>query len=84
MNHFFFLIIFILGALNAKNNYDYLLEWGLNNSLMISNKLGMRYANENNKTYYAKEDIPENTLIMNIPYGIMINLENALKLLNNK
>ena len=58
MNHLLFLIISILGLLQRKNTYDYLLEWGLNNSLMISNKLRMRYTSENNKTYYAKEEIP--------------------------
>ena len=84
MNHLLFLIICILGSLQGKNTYDYLLEWGLNNSLMISNKLGMRYTNENNKTYYAKEEIPEHTLIMNIPFNIMLNIDNALELLNNK
>ena len=84
MNNFFFLFIFIFDFLSAKNSYDYLLEWGLNNSLMISDKLGMIYTNENNKTYYAKDDIPENTLIMNIPFEIMLNIENALKLLNNR
>lgn len=84
MKNILFLVICIFGSLNGKNAYDYLLEWGLNNSLMISNKLGMRYTNENNKTYYAKEEIPENTLIMNIPFKIMLNVDNALKLLNNK
>ena len=84
MNRFLLLIICILGSLQGKNTYDYLLEWGLNNSLMISNKLGMRYTNENNKTYYAKEEIPEYTLIMDIPFKIMLNIDNALELLNNK
>ena len=84
MKNILFLVICIFGSLNGKNAYDYLLEWGLNNSLMISNKLGMRYTNENNKTYYAKEEIPENSLIMNIPFKIMLNVDNALKLLNNK
>ena len=84
MNYLFFLIISILGSLKGKNEYDYLLEWGLNNSLMISNKLGMRYTNENNKTYYAKEEIPEHTLIMDIPFNIMLNIDIALELLNSK
>ena len=51
---------------------------------MISNKLGMRYTNENNKTYYTKEEILEHTLIMNIPFNIILNINNALELLNNK
>ena len=84
MNHLIFLIICFLNSLIGKNNYDFLLEWGLNNSLMISNKLGMRYVSENNKTYYAKEEIPEDSLIMNIPFEIMLNINNALELLNSK
>ena len=84
MNRTFLLIIVIFNFINSKNNYDYLLEWGKNNSLFISDKLEMKYASENNKTYYAKDDIPENTLIMNIPFKIMLNIDNALKLLNNK
>ena len=84
MNHLIFLIICFLNSLIGKNNYDFLLEWGLNNSLMISNKLGMRYVSENNKTYYAKEEIPEDSLIMNIPFEIILNINNALELLNSK
>jgi hypothetical protein len=84
MNHLIFLIICFLSSLYGKNNYDYLLEWGKNNSLLISNKLGMRYTNENNKTYYALEEIPENTLIMDIPFKIMLNINNALEMLHSK
>ena len=84
MKNVFFLIILILVNINSKDSYDYLLEWGKNNSLEISDKLGMRYINENNKTYYAKEDIDEYTIIMKIPFNLMLNVKNALKLLNNK
>ena len=84
MNRILFLIICILNSFNSKNNYDYLLEWGKNNSLFISDILSMKYISENNKSYYAKEDIPENTLIMNIPFKIMLNLKSALDLLNSK
>ena len=44
----------------------------------------MRYINENNKSYYALDDIPENTLIMDIPYDLMLNRVKAFKLLENK
>ncbi len=84
MKHLFFLIICIIGLIKSKTSYDYLLEWGLNNSLIISDKLKMKYTNENNRTYYAKDEIPENTIIMDIPFEIMLNVENALRLLNNK
>ena len=81
---YFFLLTKLLLFSNSKNPYDYLLEWGKNNSLFISDKLGMRYINENNNSYYALDDIPENTLIMNIPYDLMLNREKAFKLLENK
>ena len=44
----------------------------------------MKYINENNKTFYALDDIPENTLIMNIPFELMLNKENIYKLLDAK
>ena len=84
MKHLFFLIIGIFALLYSKTTYDDLLEWGLNNSLIISDKLGMRYINQNNKTYYAKDEIPEHTIIMDIPFEIMLNIDNALDLLNSK
>ena len=84
MNRKLFLIICILNSFNSKNNYDYLLEWGKNNSLFISDKLSMKYIDEDNKSYYANDNIPENTLIMNIPFKIMLTVKNALDLLNSK
>ena len=84
MNHFYFLIICLIGSLKGKNAYDSLLERGLNNSLQIAEILGMRYISENNKTYYAKEDMPDQALIMKIPSSLILNLDKALELLNNK
>ena len=76
--------IFLIKTIDSKSAYDKLLEWGKNNSLFISDKLGMKYINENNKTYYALDDIPENTIIMDIPYELMLNKDNAFKLLEHK
>ena len=86
MKRFIYHFIFIISISSflSKTAYDDLLSWGKNNSLFISDKLGMRYINENNKSYYALDDIPENTLIMNIPYELMLNSAGALKLLENK
>ena len=84
MNRILFLIICILNSFNSKNYYDYLLEWGKNNSLFISDKLSMKYISENNKSYYANEDLSENTLVMNVPFKVMLNVKNALDLLNSK
>ncbi len=80
----FFLLLLSISFSSSKTPYDDLLEWGKNNSLYISDNIGMKYINENNKTYYAKDDIAENTLIMNIPYDLMLNREKAFKLLDNK
>lgn len=87
MNHLFFLIICIIGSLKGKMSYhayDDLLDWGLNNSLKIAEALEMRFTNENNKTYYAGEDIPEQSAIMVIPSDLILSVDNALELLNNK
>ena len=78
------LIIYTFSFINTKNAYDNLVEWGRNNSFFISDKLGMRYVSENNKTFYSKEDIPKDTLLMTIPFKMILNLKNALELLDNK
>ena len=80
----FFLLFLIISSSSSKTPFDNLLEWGLNNSLYFSDKLGMKYINENNKTFYAKEEIPENTLLMTIPYELMLDRVKAFKLLDNK
>ena len=79
----FFLITIIIVSITSKTAFDDLVEWGKNNSLFISDKIGMKYINENNKTFYAKDDISENSLLMNIPYNLMLNRENAFKLLED-
>lgn len=81
---YFFIISILISLYSSKTPYDDLLAWGKNNSLYISDKLGMKYVNENNKTYYALDDIPENTIIMDIPFNLMLNRINAFKLLENK
>jgi hypothetical protein len=84
MINLLFLLICILFSIQTKNAYDYLLEWGKNNSLVISDKLRMKFISENDKRYYADDDIPKDTLLMSIPPKIMLNLDNALELLNSK
>jgi len=77
----FFLFI---SRTHQKNDYDMLLEWGKNNSLVISDKIGMKYISENNKTYYAKEKIFKNEVILIIPDAITLNIKNALRLYGKK
>ena len=84
LNKIIFLIIIFIQITIQKNDYDLLLEWGKNNSLEISNKLEMKYISENNKTFYTKEKISENEVILSIPYSITLNIQNALKLYGKK
>ena len=78
-------ILFILISLTfQKNDYELLLEWGKNNSLEISGKLQMNYINENNKTFYTKEKILKNEILLKIPKSITLNIENALNLYGKK
>ena len=78
-------ILFILISLTfQKNDYELLLEWGKNNSLEISGKLQMNYISENNKTFYTKEKILKNEILLKIPKSITLNIENALNLYGKK
>ena len=65
---------------NKKTDYDYLLEWGKNHSVYISNKLGINYTNENNKNFYVKKKINPDEIIISIPKDILLNIDSALKL----
>ena len=82
-NHFFLLILFLTiynFSDNKKTDYDYLLEWGKNHSVYISNKLGINYTNENNKNFYVKKKINPDEIIISIPKDILLNIDSALKL----
>ena len=69
---------------SEKTDYDLLIEWGKNNSLIISDKIKIEYLNENNKTYYAKEQIMKGEEILNIPNSLLLNIRNALILYGQK
>ena len=43
----FFLLLLTISLSSSKTAYDDLLEWGKNNPLFISDKIGMKYINEN-------------------------------------
>ena len=82
-NHFFFFFLFLTiynFSDNKKTDYDYLLEWGKNHSVYISNKLGINYTNENNKNFYVKKKINPDEIIISIPKDILLNIDSALKL----
>jgi hypothetical protein len=89
MNFYYFIIIcfYILiskSYSSQKSDYDLLLEWGKNNSLRISDKIKIEYINENNKTYYAVQNILKGEEILTIPNSIVLNIKNTLLLYGNK
>ena len=83
-----FLLLLLLTAYNLshskKTDYDYLIEWGKNNSVFISDKIKINYTNENTKNFYVKETIEPNEIIISIPENLLLNINSALKLSSNK
>ena len=83
-----FLFLILLTAYNLshskKTDYDYLIEWGKNNSVFISDKIKINYTNENTKNFYVKETIEPNEIIISIPENLLLNINSALKLSSNK
>ena len=63
--------------------YEELLKWGLSHNLTITEKI--RFIKEKTtKQYIAKNLIPENDIIMDIPPECMLNINSTLSLLNSK
>ena len=87
---FLILFIFIFSKIDYKDieesndpGYNELLKWGLNNSLNITNKI--KFVKEKDtKKYIAKNLIPEEDIIMDIPPECMMNVNKSLELLNSK
>ena len=83
-----FLIYFLINILPillfVKNEYDLLYEWGQNNSVYISDKIGINYTNNNIKNYYVKDHIFSGETIISIPKKVLLNINSALKLCNTK
>ena len=79
-------ILLSIANINAKStkDYDLLLEWGLNHSVFISDKIGINYTSENLKNFYVKEDIDKNETIMIIPPELVLNIKSALNLYGPK
>ena len=79
-------ILLSIANINAKStkDYDLLLEWGLNHSVFISDKIGINYTSENLKNFYVKEDIDRNETIMIIPPELVLNIKSALNLYGPK
>ena len=87
---FILLFIFIFSKIDYKDidestdpGYNKLLKWGLNNSLNITNKI--KFINDKkSKKYVAKNLIPEEDVIMDIPPECMMNVKKTLSLLHSK
>jgi hypothetical protein len=80
-----FLSILILKCtIQINNDYKLLYEWGISNSMFISDKIAMNYTNENNKKYYINKNITASEVIMKIPKKILLSIEKALKLSSSK
>ena len=79
-------IILFISNINCKTtkDYDLLLEWGLNHSVFISDKIGINYTSENLKNFYVKEEIDKNETIMIIPKELILNIKSALELYGPK
>lgn len=84
MKKFLFFVLFEYSIFaefqNIQDNYDLLYEWGRNNSVFISYKIGMNYTNENTKNYYVNENIELGEILISIPKNILLNINSALKL----
>ena len=78
------IFLILIPFVTLKNDFEFLVEWGKNNSLKISDKLKMIYISENNKTFYSKEKILEDETILIIPNSISLNINNAIKLYGKK
>lgn len=89
MNSFLSKLLIIIVICNISKNedidkgYEKLLQWGLKNSLNITNKIRLM-KEKDTKQYLAKNLIPEGEQIMDIPPEIMMNVNRSLKLLNKK
>ena len=87
------IIIFLALNINIKSKkhtrvdytdegYESLLEWGLNNSLNISDKIKLTsYKKE--KQYISTTDIPKGELILDVPQTITLTIDRALSILNS-
>ena len=64
----------------VKNEYDLLYEWGQNNSVYISDKLGINYTNNNIKNYYVKDHIFSGETIISIPKKVLLALVEDINL----
>ena len=80
----FLISLVLISPSYQLNDYDRLLSWAKNNSLEISDKIGMKYVSENNKTFFVKKEIKKNEVLFRIPSKILLTLDQALELSGKK
>jgi hypothetical protein len=68
---------------NTDKGYEDLLKWGKSHKLIITEKIRL-VKEKNTKLYIAKNLIPEEDIIMDIPPECMLNINSSLSLLNSK
>ena len=63
---------------NITNIIPSVLEWAKNNSIYINPKLGLnkKLKRDNYYSFYADSKIPNNTLLLRVPYNMMITQKN--------
>ena len=84
---FFLIILIYLIILNfgeETNNNEFFLNWGLKNNLKLSKYIEVLTSDENKLIFKAKEDIPNNLDLIEIPYSIMFNITKILKTIKSK
>ena len=80
MSHFLILIISLIIATSITNDKsntvkDSFLDWGIKNNLNISPLIELSTSQEKSKIrFFAKDEIPRNTLLLTIPYTLMFNI----------
>ena len=68
---------------NPDPGYENLLKWGLSHNLTMTSKIKF-IKSKSTKQYIAKNLIPEDDVIMDIPPSCMLNINSTLTLLNSK
>jgi hypothetical protein len=83
MNNFLKFSLFFIFYLNSilcdkekkkklKPFNETLLKWAKKNNIEFSDKIILNFSSINYKTFYAKEDIPENETILKVPFDIIL------------
>lgn len=73
-------IVLLITAVSSQNTYKKLYKWAMKNGIEISDKLKMNWTSENNRYFYAKEDIDNQEVLITIPASAMLSTNKTLEL----